>query len=146
MFQIVDGALDFKLIDFGNAVQEADAAEDHIGSTSKHHAGTLPYVAFELNMDDFIAQSLHRKYLVPVRHVLRHDFASVFLLSVWCAELLPIEGVPKDDLLALIERAKCLEQGDLEVIAIRKERLCWEDWRLLTFTYLPLLGCSNHGC
>ena len=124
MFQFVDGRLDFKLIDFDNAKQEVDADGNHIGQTSKHRTGTLPFMAFELNMDAFMAQPLNQKNRVPVKHVLRHDFASVYLLSLWCGEVLPVKNVPQDDLLALIERAKSLEKGGLEEIAIHKERLC----------------------
>lgn len=123
MFEMVGKKLNFRLIDFDNAKKVTDSTGQPAGPTAKHRTGTLPFMAAELNLDASLAQK-RPEVRVPVKHLLRHDFTSVFLLSVWCAEILPVDNAPKGDVLQLIEKAKSLEKGGLFEIASHKVLLC----------------------
>lgn len=123
MFEVVDGELYFILIDFDNAKRIDDDLGHNYRKTSNHRTGTLPFMDPELIFDTFNAQSPSPDWS-PIVHVPRHDFASVFFTSLWCAESLPVKGIPKEDFQALIERAKSLESGKLMDIVGAKALLC----------------------
>ena len=80
MFEFVEGQVNFKLIDFDNATLIDAAAPE---KASAHHAGTLPSMAYEL-VEDAAACAEDNKRLPSVIHALRHDFTSVYYLSLYC--------------------------------------------------------------
>ena len=124
MWEIRDGFLIFRLIDWDMAtIVPLDGTGEVYTPSATHRTGTLPFIAWELVLDAWTATDPPKDWK-PIAHLLRHDFASLFFISLWCAELLPTEGVDKEDLLRLIERAKSLEKGGLQAIALYKQAVC----------------------
>ena len=126
MWEIKDGAYNFILIDFDMAtVVESDDGLFSYKASSKHRTGTLPFMAFELIYDAFRGTQPDVEAWIPVAHLLRHDFESLFYLGFWCATALPDPepGTRKEDNNILVHFAKQLEKGGLELLAHFKQNL-----------------------
>ena len=124
MWQVKDGAYNFVLIDFDMAtIVENDEGECTYKASSKHRTGTLPFMAYELIFDAFCGTLTERNTWIPVAHLLRHEYESLFYLGFWCATALPDspEDPNKEDI--LVRFAKKLEKGGLELLSDYKQRL-----------------------
>ena len=121
MYDIRDGAYYFVLIDFDMAI----VVEDHVGrstyqTSSKHRTGTLPFMAYELIED--AAKGANLPDWKPLRHLLRHDYESLFYVSFWSVTAIPSpKKQTQRDVLA--EFTKALEQGGPRALARAKRSL-----------------------
>jgi hypothetical protein len=75
----------FILIDFDLAVR-VDQNGQPLGERSRHRTGTLPFMAYELVHDMYLAEDMGVTPREDVMvHCVRHDFESVLWVSFWCA-------------------------------------------------------------
>lgn len=124
MWEIRDGQLNFEMIDFDQATTLAGPGESYRIS-SKYRTGTLPFMSYELIQDAWNAtRASDLETFRAIPHLLRHDFCSVLLVSLWCAELYPIQDLDKKHLDNLVSRARSLERGELEALANQKKKIC----------------------
>lgn len=86
MVHVREGKFHFILIDFDLAIvlpQSHDAESSYVAS-SKFRTGTLPFMAHELVFDaslfDIRAKDVTS---VPIQHCLRHDYESLFWVSLY---------------------------------------------------------------
>lgn len=123
MYEVRGGKYYFILIDFDMAVTVAEDGEEFTYVTSsRHRTGTLPFMAYELVRD--AADAAMDKNWVPIKHRLRHDWASLFFISVWCVCQLT-DGLTRDQADALQTHATLMESGkSLADLANRKKEFC----------------------
>lgn len=114
MYEMRNGGYHFILIDFDMAVILPTAAEGSLAASSSHRTGTLPFMACELIFD--AAESLEPGWK-PIQHLLRHDYESLFWVSLWCVLTLLLKGVSTKRRAKLVKTVKRLEEGDLIYIA-----------------------------
>lgn len=114
----------FVLIDFDMAVElPKDSTSSYIAS-SKHRTGTLPFMAHELVSDAYKAfRKRGGPKWVPKPHLLRHDYQSLFWVSLWCLLTLYRKDLNKDEVYDLLEILRMFESGNLSFIASHKESL-----------------------
>ena len=118
MYDIRDGAYYFILIDFDMAiVVENRKGKSTYHASSKHRTGTLPFMAWELVRD--AARGMDNPDLVPISHLLRHDYESLFYVSFWSITAIPCPDNPKHRAV-LAKAAKKLEGSSLEDLASAK--------------------------
>ncbi|KAJ3558089.1 hypothetical protein NM688_g1117 [Phlebia brevispora] len=110
----------FVLIDFDMGVILPRNPESNYYASSKHRTGTLPFMASELVRDACRSDKPNWK---PIRHVLRHDFESLFWLSLWCVLTLLTHTVDSKTKDSLLGWAKSLETGPIKAIAANKESI-----------------------
>ncbi|KAI0082921.1 hypothetical protein BDY19DRAFT_999075 [Irpex rosettiformis] len=83
-----DGGMDkFILVDSGFSILVDESSMSlPVGSPLRHHTRMLPFMARELVSDMAASQSSWRRSAHrPVQHCIRHDFESLFWVSLWCA-------------------------------------------------------------
>ncbi|KAF7798369.1 hypothetical protein EIP86_009590 [Pleurotus ostreatoroseus] len=120
MYEIRNGRHHFILIDFDMAVILPTATEGSVSATANHRTGTLPFMACELLYDATVSQEPGYE---PIPHLLRHDYESLFWVSLWCVLTLLLKSVPRKERAKLSKTARRLEEGDLVSIAGRKVSL-----------------------
>ena len=81
MYELREGEPHFVLIDYDMAVL-LPAQGERRTPQAKYCEGTLPFMAVDL-----IENAAYPEH-DPVPHLLRHDFESIFWLSVWCPSVL----------------------------------------------------------
>ncbi|KAJ3552550.1 hypothetical protein NM688_g4094 [Phlebia brevispora] len=114
MYQVREGRYYFILIDFDMAIAVPREGESSYVASSNHRTGTLPFMAYELI---FNASRSHAKNWKPIPHLLRHDYESLFWLSLWCILTLLTKGLRAEHAKDLLDVAKQLERGELSQIA-----------------------------
>ena len=88
MYEIRNGAYYFVLIDFDMAIVVEDRkGKSTYQASSKHRTGTLPFMAWELIQDAI--RGMDDCHWVPVPHLLRHDYESLFYVSFWSVTAIP---------------------------------------------------------
>ncbi|THG97230.1 hypothetical protein EW026_g4733 [Hermanssonia centrifuga] len=110
MYEMHGEKVNFILIDFDNATRVDARGAPRPSTKSKHRTGTLPFMAWELIKD--MANRELKGYRPRIVHVLRHDFESLFYLSLWCAITIP---AMKDQM---------MKKGDLPLTYPNKKMLC----------------------
>ncbi|KAI0085302.1 hypothetical protein BDY19DRAFT_450284 [Irpex rosettiformis] len=86
MYKKRDGEDWFLLIDFDLAVGLRENGQP-TGPSARHRTGTLPFMAVDL-IDDIAAQESANRFYPwepSLQHSIRHDFESLFWVSLWCA-------------------------------------------------------------
>ncbi|KAI0085854.1 hypothetical protein BDY19DRAFT_896020, partial [Irpex rosettiformis] len=86
MYKERDGEDWFLLIDFDLAVGLRENGQP-TGPSARHRTGTLPFMAVDL-IDDIAAQESANRFYPwepSLQHSIRHDFESLFWVSLWCA-------------------------------------------------------------
>lgn len=142
MWHICDGKLDFKVIDYDMSL--VDNGGKDLATSSKHFVGTLPFMSYELMYEAFRSsfdKSLFTLRRQPFRHLLRHDIASLFYVSLWCIIVFLDHELNADQKEHLGERARRLERGNLERIGDYKFKFLvgpYSDWN---FVVPPTAGC-----
>ncbi len=121
MYEMRGDKVVFILIDFDYASIVNSRGEPQPSTKSKHRTGTLPFMAWEL-IEDMADREL--KDYRPIPHLLRHDFESLFYLSLWCAVTMLVtwDEMKKKEIYRLHIRE--WESGTLRSIADRKKVLC----------------------
>lgn len=125
MWEEHEGKYYFRLIDFDNAtiVTDSAAQESSYVASSRHRTGTLPFMAYELVMDAYLSATSYGKWN-PIKHLLRHDWASLFFVSIWCGLTMVKDEDGVNDK-ALCQAAKSMETGvNLHAVADYKRTLC----------------------
>ena len=113
------------LIDFDMAtVVESDDGHPSYGASSKHRTGTLPFMAYDLVLDAWRGANKPGEWK-PIRHLLRHDYESLFYLAYWIVTAIKPKKA-KDDPLRdlLVSLAKGLEVGGLLDLGTKKKYYC----------------------
>jgi len=77
MIEIIDGIISLVLNDFDLATFVNTDGSPAASKSSKHRAGTLPFMAYEILKEP------------RTTHYLRHDLESAFYVAFWCAVKLP---------------------------------------------------------
>ena len=72
------------LIDFDLGVH-VDENGHSLGHSSLHRTGTLPFMAVELISDLAETYDTSDTTITQQQHCVRHDFESLFWVSLWCA-------------------------------------------------------------
>jgi hypothetical protein len=114
----------FVLIDFDLAVRVGQDGQP-LGPRSRHRTGTLPFMAFDLVNDMYLAESAEGPRNDSIVHCVRHDYESVFWVSLWCAAEIVKSGA-EDDKNQRRKRMEYLakwESGTYEQIANTKNRM-----------------------
>ncbi|KAI0085809.1 hypothetical protein BDY19DRAFT_394013 [Irpex rosettiformis] len=122
---VLDGKDRFVLTDFDLAVF-TDKNGQSTGPTSHHRTGTLPFMAFDLisNMADSSELPLSSSEREHLQHCVRHDFESLFWVSLWCAVSVVSPG--KEDPVQKQKGLKYLsrwEEHPLENVANQKQAI-----------------------
>lgn len=117
-----DNYYHFILIDFDMAVVLPKDESTYVAS-SKHRTGTPPFMALELVFDAWKSSKKGRHW-TPKKHLLRHDFESLFWVSLWCVLALLKNGLSNSEVDELLGYVKSWEAGDLDDIAGRKLFIC----------------------
>ncbi|KAJ3534418.1 hypothetical protein NM688_g7141 [Phlebia brevispora] len=125
MYEKRGGMYYFILIDFDMAVVLPKDGNTPYTSSSRHRTGTLPFMAYELIRD--AANTAGKGDWKPIKHLLRHDFQSLFWVSLWCILVLLTDGLSRDETEALLSKAKLWEGSNLEYVADHKQVLCTGD-------------------
>ncbi|THG96928.1 hypothetical protein EW026_g4994, partial [Hermanssonia centrifuga] len=122
MYEMHGEKVNFILIDFDNATRVDARGAPRPSTKSKHRTGTLPFMAWELIKD--MANRELKGYRPRIVHVLRHDFESLFYLSLWCAITIPAmkDQMMKKEIYRLHIRE--WESGTLKSISSNKKMLC----------------------
>ena len=95
MYEIRDGAYYFVLIDFDMAIVVEDRrGKSTYHTSSKHRTGTLPFMAWELIKD--ATRGMNNPDWIPIPHLLRHDYESLFYVSFWSVTAIPTPDNRKD--------------------------------------------------
>lgn len=144
MYEIKDNQVYFILIDFDMAKLLPDGEADRGTPSAKHRTGTLPFMAYELLRDASMTTCEYEDGETdsdPIRHLVRHDFSSLFLVSLWCVEALLLAGLPWTWREALVTAAKSLESGTIGDIASRRKCLCTEPLRAWNIRLPPAARC-----
>ena len=84
MYTVKDGKDWFVLIDFDLGVH-VDENGHSLGYSSLHRTGTLPFMAVELISDLAETYDTSDTTITQQQHCVRHDFESLFWVSLWCA-------------------------------------------------------------
>ena len=125
MYKVQDGAYYFILIDFDMAVDLTNAVTPDGGykASSKNRTGTLPFMAYDLVRDAWNSRARGTSWK-PLRHLLRHDFESLFYVAFWSITAVRTSSGkdPLQDWLA--NGARELETGSLRDLAGKKLMLC----------------------
>lgn len=129
----------FILIDFDPSV---GVNETYFRSEQSAYdrTGTLPFMAWEL-VPRMRGRAIPQK---PVRHCVRHDFESVFWVSLWCAVRLVSPELPdKNEITtnARYEILDTLERGESDDIANAKYCILFSRSRIMD---LPLSPSFKH--
>ncbi|KAJ3531015.1 hypothetical protein NM688_g7634 [Phlebia brevispora] len=114
MYQIREGQYYFVLIDFDMAIALPAEGESTYAASSNHRTGTLPFMAYELVYNASLSD---QDDWAPIPHLLRHDYESLFWLSLWCILTLLSQGLSQKQVKKHVRVAKALERGELEQIA-----------------------------
>lgn len=121
MYENRNGHHHFVLIDFDMAVElPKDDTSSYVPS-SKHRTGTLPFMAHELVADAYQASHNRAVIWVPIPHRLRHDFESLFWVSLWCILSLFRHGLSKQRLQLILGVLERFESGNLQFIASHRK-------------------------
>lgn len=91
MFQMRGGKYYFILNDFDMAVVLREDDRSSYTPSSKHRTGTLPFMAAALVHDANIYSK--DPEWTPIKHLLCHDYESLFWVCLWCALVLHIHSV-----------------------------------------------------
>jgi hypothetical protein len=119
MYTKRDGKDWFILIDFDLAVK-VDKDGQPLGPTSRHRTGTLPFMACDL-LQAIASQESHGQEDKGVVHCVRHDFESLYWVTVWCAMSVKRTGEVPDGKESLRKSELLLwESGDYKHIARTK--------------------------
>lgn len=133
MYELREGVPHFVLIDYDMAVILTTKAGERRKPTAKYREGTLPFMAVDLLMN---AANPWRK---PIPHFLRHDFESVYWLSVWSPAVLmdPQTEAEKEAKQSNVDIVRAWETGKFGSIADTKEAV---RRRSLTHRNIKLIG------
>ncbi|KAI0691936.1 hypothetical protein BC835DRAFT_1521124 [Cytidiella melzeri] len=136
MYQNHNGEDRFILIDFDLAVF-VDENGFPKGATSRHRTGTLPFMALELIQDMQAAEEMDSE-CERVIHCVRHDYESVFWVTLWCA--IKIADPNSPDKYAKVRDAErtTWEFGTYEQIALKKLGLLWKHKTFMALRLSPL--------
>ena len=122
MFQKHGDNYHFILNDFDMAIiLKDDGTRD--SPSSKHRTGTLPFMAVSLLRDAIVTARSNRS---PTRHLLCHDYESLFWVALWCILTLFTHLVDEDVQATWHKIVKDLDSAELETVKARKKDLMTE--------------------
>ena len=125
MFQTRNGKYYFILIDFDMAIiirlGTSKDTEHTYAASSKLHAGTLPFMASSLLYNAALSDTSN---WTAMKHLLCHDFESLFWVALHCVLTLFPRTVDAETRELYKNTVQSWEKGDLKSIASNKERLC----------------------
>ncbi|KAI0692619.1 hypothetical protein BC835DRAFT_45368 [Cytidiella melzeri] len=126
MYQNRGGEDCFVLTDFDLGVVLAENGFPK-EATSRRRTGTLAFMAFELIEDMQAAEGMDGQ-CERVIHCVRHDYESVFWVSLWCAIKIADPNSPRADKYAKArdDELATWEFGTYEQIACQKLSLLWK--------------------
>ncbi|KAJ3557709.1 hypothetical protein NM688_g1320 [Phlebia brevispora] len=134
----------FVLIDFDMAIELVEGDASDYSPTSKHRTGTLPFMAHELIGDAYVATMVKYNTWVPTRHVLYHDFQSLFWVAIWCGLVLFRHTLSQDERKTLLAFLKRWENNDMDTLQHFKSdlmRTLMTTWRIpIPAPILPLMS------
>ncbi|KAI0692609.1 hypothetical protein BC835DRAFT_45077 [Cytidiella melzeri] len=136
MYQNRHGEDRFILIDFDLAVF-VDENGFPKGATSRHRTGTLPFMARQL-IEDMEGMDSQREGVI---HCVRHDYESVFWVTLWCAIKIADPNSPDDYAKARNAELATWEFGTYEQIAAKKLVVLTHD---IKFKSRPLSPLFEH--
>ncbi|KAJ3556845.1 hypothetical protein NM688_g1796 [Phlebia brevispora] len=122
MYEMRDGRYCFILIDFDMAIALPKDGDAPYVPSSKHRTGTLPFMAYELVLN--AATMATSSDWGPIKHLLRHDYQSLFWVSLWCILVLLTDELTSEQRNANLDEAKLWQARKLKLAAGRKEVLC----------------------
>lgn len=110
MFQKHGDNYHFILNDFDMAIiLKDDGTRD--SPSSKHRTGTLPFMAVSLLRDAIVTARSNRS---PTRHLLCHDYESLFWVCIWCILTLFLDLLSQKHRKDFIRIAKQWEDSNLD--------------------------------
>lgn len=112
----------FILIDYDMGVVLPTGNNPSYKVSSKHRTGTLPFMSCALIEDAWLALRPGGDW-THIRHLLCHDYESLFWVSLWCPLMLPMPGLTAPQVQALQDEARSWELGDLKIIHSVKNTL-----------------------
>lgn len=139
MFQVRRGNYYFILNDFDMAVVLGSDDGSPYTPSARHRAGTLPFMAVSLIHDAYH----HNKSpsWKSTKHLLRHDYESLFWVSLWCVLALHLHTVPPDKQesnRAILMKWEC---SDLDTVQASKLSLSVRHLRASGITLPPAALC-----
>lgn len=113
----------FILIDYDMGAVLPTGDQSSYKVSSKHRTGTLPFMARALIQDAWLTSQAegHRNH---IKHLLCHDFESLFWVSLWCPHMLPMAGLSSRRIKILQTEARSWELGTLNSIWGIKFKTC----------------------
>lgn len=105
----------FILIDYDMGVVLPTGSNSSYKVSSKYRTGTLPFMACVLIEDASLALR-PGSYWTHIRHLLCHDYESLFWVSLWCPLVLPMPGLTEDQVETLRDEALSWEMGTLKTV------------------------------
>ncbi|KAJ3543491.1 hypothetical protein NM688_g5848 [Phlebia brevispora] len=112
----------FVLIDFDMAIVLSED-DSSCTTSSRQLTGTLPFIATEIIYDYWLC-TYKRPDSTPIQRLLRHDFESLFWVSLWCILMLLSSTVSAEEARDLRYWPRSWESGDLDAIGGRRGALC----------------------
>ncbi|THH00125.1 hypothetical protein EW026_g2350 [Hermanssonia centrifuga] len=139
MYEMRRGRPYFILIDFDFAaiLDAKRKGRSSVGATSKHRTGTLPFMAHEL-LQDMIRMSMPN-YVLRVVHRLRHDYESLFFVTLWCTITMP-EVADKTLKERLVDYVLRWETASVESVSTLKSNMIRQ---LSPMRDVPLPPCAE---
>lgn len=126
----------FILIDFDMAVVLSEGPEALYPVSPTHRTGTLAFMAGDLVF------AMHRTFMglddPRTPHYLRHDYESLYWVSMWCVLTLLTKGLKPRHAAYLLHEANDLHLGSLRNIACCKLATCTTPFRDLPPVAKPL--------
>lgn len=112
----------FILTGFDNAITVDDEG-DYV-EPARYETGTLAFMAYELVANASKLSKSTKATWKPLRHRLRYDWASLFLIALWCICHLTDE-LSAEDAASLLNHALSMESGETFAdCALIKKELC----------------------
>lgn len=140
MYEMRGNKYYFILIDYDMGVVLPTAGKGSYRISSKHRTGTLPFMARALVEDALFAAESGGDW-THIRHLLCHDYESLFWVSLWCPLMLPMSGVSKQQVKILRAKAQSWELGDLDKISAVKGELITRGLARLNNHLPPAAAC-----
>lgn len=133
MFQMRGRKYYFILNDFDMAtVLQKDDGSPYV-PTSKHRTGTLPFMATSLVHDAYVY--METSSWKPTRHLLRHDFESLYWVCLWCVLTLHMGSVSPE--WGSIHRKMLRAWEESELLTVQGVKLAHSTTPLKKFVRLP---------
>ncbi|KAF7795530.1 hypothetical protein EIP86_006692 [Pleurotus ostreatoroseus] len=114
MYRMWRGKYCFILNDFDMAVVLNKDDGSPYTPSSKHRTGTLPFMAVSLVRDAYLLKTVLG--WTPCKHLLRHDYESLFWVCLWCVLVLFMDSVPSATRKAYRATLRKWEGSDLQSI------------------------------